>query len=72
MINLAQFHRIKFLKEVEGLSQRQIAKKLNISRNTVSKYIRQNEAPSTINRQKVYGGMKEYSDETKRILPVID
>lgn len=52
--------------------QRQIAKKLKISRNTVSKYLRQNEAPSTINRQKVYGGIKEYSDETKRILPVID
>jgi DNA-directed RNA polymerase specialized sigma24 family protein len=32
---MAQFHNIKFLKEVEGLSQRQIATKLGISRNTV-------------------------------------
>jgi transposase len=71
MINMAQFHSIKFLKEVEGLSQRQIAKKLGISRNTVSKYLKQNIAPTTVQRQKVYG-TKQYSDETKRVLPIID
>ncbi|WP_240473295.1 helix-turn-helix domain-containing protein [Oceanobacillus caeni] len=68
---MAQYHNIKFLNEVEGLSQRQIAKKLGISRNTVSKYIKQNEAPTTVNRQIIYGG-KDYSDETKRVLPIID
>ena len=56
---------------LEGLSLRQIAKKLNISRNTVSKYLKQCEAPTTIHRKKVYG-TKEYSDETKRVLPIID
>lgn len=64
---MAQFHHIKFLHEVEGLSQRQIAQKLGISRNTVSKYLKQNEAPTTIHRQKHYHG-KEYSDETKRVV----
>ncbi|MDR7075957.1 transcriptional regulator with XRE-family HTH domain [Neobacillus niacini] len=44
MIEMAQFHNIKFLKEVEGLSQRQIATKLGISRNTVSKYLKNNTA----------------------------
>lgn len=68
---MAQFHNIKFLHEVEGLSQREIAKKLGISRNTVSKYIKQNKAPTTMNRQEVYSG-KEYSDETQRVLPIID
>ena len=68
---MAQFHSIKFLKEVEGLSQRQIATKLGISRNTVSKYINQNESPTTLYRQNVYG-TKDYSDETKRVLPIID
>ncbi|WP_245842336.1 IS21 family transposase [Parageobacillus galactosidasius] len=71
MIKMAQFHYIKFLHEVEGLSQRQIAQKLGISRNTVSKYLKQNEAPTTIRRQNSYSG-KEYSDETKRVLPIID
>lgn len=64
---MAQFHHIKFLHEVEGLSQRQIAQKLGISRNTVSKYLKQNEAPTTIHRQKHYHG-KEYSDEKKRVV----
>lgn len=66
-----QFQSIKFLKEVEGLSQRQIAKKLGISRNTVKKYINQNEPPTTLHRQNIYG-TKDYSDETKRVLPIID
>ena len=32
---MAQFYNIKYLKEVEGLSQRQIATKFEISLNTV-------------------------------------
>lgn len=68
---MAQFYNIKFMKEVEGLSQRQIAKKLGISRNTVSKYLKQGEPPTTIHRKKVYGKAK-YSEETERILPIID
>lgn len=68
---MAQFHNIKYLKNVEGLSQREIAKKLGISRNTVSKYLKQEQAPTTMHRQKVYG-TKGYSDETKRVLPIID
>lgn len=72
MINMAPFYPIKFLHEVEGLSQRQIAIKLGISRNTVSKYLKANEMPTTIQRPKIYGGTKDYSDETKRILPIID
>lgn len=68
---MAQFHNIKFLKEVEGLSQRQIATKLGISRNTVSKYLKNNTAPTTVLRKNVYG-TKEYSPETKRVIPIID
>ena len=71
MIEMAQFHNIKFLKEVEGLSQRQIATKLGISRNTVSKYLTENTAPTTVIRKSVYG-TKEYSPETKRVIPIID
>ncbi|MBT2700902.1 IS21 family transposase [Bacillus sp. ISL-40] len=71
MIEMAQFHNIKFLKEVEGLSQRQIATKLGISRNTVSKYLKEDTAPTTVHRKKVYG-TKEYSPETKRVIPIID
>ncbi|MTT31632.1 IS21 family transposase [Terrilactibacillus sp. BCM23-1] len=71
MIDMAHYHRIKFLKEVEGLSQRQIARKLGISRNTVSKYMKQEEAPTLPVRQRSYG-KKEYSEETQRILPIID
>ncbi|RBO98147.1 Homeodomain-like domain-containing protein [Rossellomorea aquimaris] len=51
---MAQFYNIKFLKEVEGLSQRQIATKLGISRKTVSKYLSQNAAPTTVLRKRVY------------------
>lgn len=68
---MAQFHNIKFLHEVEVLSQRQVAQKLGISRNTLSKYLKQNGPPTTIHCQTSYGG-KEYSDETKRVLPVIN
>ncbi|WP_245605578.1 sigma factor-like helix-turn-helix DNA-binding protein, partial [Thermicanus aegyptius] len=65
---MAQYHHIKFLKEVEGLSQRQIAKQLGISRNTVRKYLSNQTAPTVIQRQNVYR-TKEYSAETKRVLP---
>ncbi|MBT2739945.1 helix-turn-helix domain-containing protein [Bacillus sp. ISL-77] len=68
---MAQFHNIKFLKEVEGLSQRQIAAKLGISRNTVSKYLKNDTALTTVLRKKVYG-TKEYSPETKRVIPIIN
>ncbi|MFD1738837.1 helix-turn-helix domain-containing protein, partial [Bacillus salitolerans] len=68
---MAQYHNIKFLIEVEGLSQRKVAEKLGISRNTVSKYIKENEPPTTIRRQTIYGN-KDYSEETKRVLPIID
>ena len=68
---MAQYYRIKYLKEIEGLSQRQIAKELGISRNTVSKYIKNDKPPTTISRQVIYG-TKQYSDETKRVLPIID
>lgn len=71
MIDMAQYYNIKFLKEVEGLSQRQIATKLGISRNTVSKYLRGNAAPTTVLRKNTYG-TKEYSPETKRVIPLID
>ena len=68
---MAQFHNIKFLKEVEGLSQRQIATKLGISRNTVSKYLKEDTVPTTVLRKNVYG-TKDYSPETKRVIPIID
>ncbi|WP_244853126.1 IS21 family transposase [Bacillus sp. J14TS2] len=68
---MAQYYNIKFLKEVEGLSERAIAKRLKISRNTVSKYLKQDQPPNTINRQQVYGN-KKYSEETNRVLPIID
>lgn len=70
MIEMAQFYNIKFLHEVEGLSQWQIAKKLGISRNTVSKYLKDNEAPTSLQRQRTYSGNKEYSEETQRVLPI--
>ncbi|WP_100489379.1 IS21 family transposase [Sporolactobacillus pectinivorans] len=71
MIDMALYDRIKIMKEVEGLSQREIARNLGISRNTVSKYLKQKEPPTLAVRQRSYG-KKEYSEETQRILPVID
>ncbi|MFD2618748.1 sigma factor-like helix-turn-helix DNA-binding protein [Terrilactibacillus laevilacticus] len=44
---MAQFYNINFLHEVDGLSQRQIAKKLGVSINTVKKYLMAKEAPNT-------------------------
>ncbi|SEN68780.1 Helix-turn-helix [Mesobacillus persicus] len=65
MIDMAQFCNIKFLQEVEGLSQKQTAKKLGISRNTVSKYLKDQKAPTPIQRQRIYGGTKDYPEEIK-------
>jgi transposase len=39
MIKVDQYHLIKDYYEREGLLQRQITKRLNISRNTVRKYV---------------------------------
>lgn len=71
MISMAQLHRIKWLHEREGLSERKIALELGVSRNTVSKYLAQEETPTTLTRQKSYGN-RTYSDEVQRVLPVID
>ncbi len=71
MIQVAQFHLIKILAERENLSQREIARKLGISRNTVSKYLRQNTPPTAAHRRHVYG-RERYSAETLRIIPLID
>jgi transcriptional regulator with XRE-family HTH domain len=55
MISVALFHHIRQLYEREGLSQRQIAKKLGISRNTVAKYLKQEAVlPTAIERKQIY------------------
>ncbi|WP_409974289.1 sigma factor-like helix-turn-helix DNA-binding protein [Bacillus sp. Bva_UNVM-123] len=59
MIQMAQFHNIKFLKEVEGLSQRQIATKLGISSNTVSKYLREDTAQQ-LSCEKLCMGLRRF------------
>jgi transposase len=71
MITVAQFHLIKHCIEREGLSQRETAQKLGISRNTVKKHMRAEKLPTTIERKHIYGGRKPRS-ETERILPLID
>ncbi len=71
MITVAQFYDIKRCIEREGLSQRATAKKLGISRNTVKKYMKVNQAVSRMGRRDTYGGRKP-REETKRILPLID
>lgn len=71
MIEVAQFYLIKHLKEREGLSNREIARRLQISRNTVSAYLKTGKPPGTLRRKEVYAGRK-YSPETERILPLID
>jgi transposase len=71
MISMAQFHRIKWLHEREGLSERKIAIELGVSRNTVRKYLAAAESPTTMARQKSYGN-RTYSDEVRRVLPIID
>lgn len=71
MISMAQLHRIKWLHEREGLSERKIAIELGVSRNTVSKYLAEAETPTMLTRQKSYGN-RTYSDEVQRVLPAID
>lgn len=71
MIQVARFHHIKLLAQRENLSQREIARKLGISRNTVSKYLRTNTPPTAAHRRKVYGRPR-YSEETLRVIPLID
>lgn len=68
---MAQFHLIKHCIEREGLSQRETARKLGISRNTVHKYLKSVSSPTSMERRNLYGGRKPRS-ETERILPLID
>ncbi|NTZ16431.1 IS21 family transposase [Paenibacillus sp. JMULE4] len=71
MITVAQFHLIKHCIEREGLSQRQTAQKLGISRNTVKKHLEAELPPTTMERRRIYGGRK-LRRETERIVPLID
>jgi transposase len=71
MITVAQFHLIKHCIEREGLSQRETAQKLGISRNTVKKHLNQEQPLTSKDRKQTYGGRKPRS-ETERILPLID
>jgi len=71
MINMTQFHRIRWLHEREGLSQRQIAEQLGLSRNTVAKYLAQGEMPTLLTRKAVYG-TRTASPEVQRVLPLIE
>ena len=67
---MAQYHRIKWMHEREGFSQRQIAEKLGLSRNTVAKYLTKGEMPTTLTRKKSYG-KRTYGPEVLRVLPII-
>lgn len=71
MIEVAQYYLIKQLYEREGLSQREIAKRLNISRNTVSVYLQSDQVPTIVKRKESYG-KRVLSPETTRVLPMID
>lgn len=71
MITVAQFHLIKHCIEREGLSQRETAQKLGISRNTVKKHLDQEQPLTSKDRKQTYGGRKP-RNETERILPLID
>jgi len=71
MINVTQYHRIRWLLEREGLSQRQIAEQLGLSRNTVAKYVAAGDLPTALTRKKVYGNHKP-SAEVQRVLPLIE
>lgn len=71
LIKVAQLHLIKHLHEREGLSQREIARQLGISRNTVSHYLQTGDFPDASKRKEVYG-KREFTGETLRVLPIID
>ncbi len=71
MIEVAQYYLIKQCIEREGLSQREVAKRLSISRNTIRKYLKAEKSPTTMERKQIYGGRKPRK-ETERILPLID
>lgn len=71
MITVAQFHRIRFLAQREGMSEREIARTLEISRNTVHKYLLQQEAPTSAKRRQIYGRPR-HREETKQVIPLID
>jgi transposase len=71
MIEVAQYYLIKQLYEREGLSQREIAKRLKISRNTVRAYLQSGQVPTTVTRKESYG-KRVLSPETQRVLPMID
>lgn len=71
MIHMAQYHRIKWLHEREGLSARKIASELGIARNTVRKYLLEGEMPTILNRKEAYSN-RTHSDEVLRVIPVID
>lgn len=71
MIDVAQYYRIKQMHEREGMSQRQIAKELGISRNTVSKYLKAENPPTAIQRKEIYCNQKP-SDEVQRVQPIIE
>jgi transposase len=72
MIEVAQYYLIKQLHEREGLSQREIARRLHISRNTVRRYLKEEQVPNAIQRKKVYGSNQKPTDEVLRVLPIID
>jgi transposase len=74
MIKVAQYYLIKNYHEREGLSQREIAKKLNISRNTVKKYLSTESVPTSIHRKNQEGKRlgRKANEETQRVLPIID
>lgn len=55
MIEVAQYYLIKQLYEREGLSQREFAKRLKISRNTVSVYLQSGQVRTTATRKESYG-----------------
>ena len=71
MINMAQYHRIKWLHEREGMSERKIAAELGISRNTVRKYLREANGQSLV-QQKTSHRPRGYSQEISRLLPIVD